>query len=232
MTAYTLTVRNESSYEGTMVLYQALPDFRANLGSASLRQPRPAVFTLAWKTAPCAPDSTSTFTWEDTYDYVLCMSLESPVDFQQLLSTQNTIPYQPPPNNLRAELAYDGNTKAYKLQAGAPLDLDEGVLQIVMTDSVPPADANPLAAVGIGMDGVATHVTKAQRNFTCVFTPVHPPHCFLYFAFFGGPQSGQVLNLEEIKGSALEVPYTDLITDYTATLTSGNEWRLEAKTGG
>jgi rhizosphere induced protein len=213
MTAYNLTVKNESNEAWDIFTFQKNPQPELN---------SPGLVSLAWFTKYTAAHSQAKFTWDLNYNFmwsdtgtltpgvVFEASQSFPADpFAQGPSTatqagnQVTLVYHP-------EQDYFEFTDGVALGAPSP-----GTLYVVSDASVP----NGMASAGIGMSNAGTFALPGLTNITAEFTP-QPAY---WVAASVSMQQGQVL--EDEVSNAVELQFTG-VTSLTATFNPDHTWSV------
>lgn len=202
-TQYSLTVYNKSTNSGHMVVYQTDPQ----QGTVS------DLFSLAWFSKSCHPDTNVRFTWTIDYDFVWSETGEvRPGVLFVASQTRRTDP---------SNTAVNGVTLNYR--DGAYLfedpikDTAMGKLGIYGSGAVPLKKA----AVGVGMSGAGTFVQPAQPNMNMLYTP-HPE----YWVCFGNYQEGEVMDINTVT-NAYNVKFAANEYSRIVTLQQDNTWKSE-----
>lgn len=200
MTAYSLTVQNNSSGYTNFCMFQSPPD--TNLGVQ--------VQTLAWFVEPAYPTTSVTFNWD--VDYSFCWSETGPLSPGVTFTASQVWAADPLDPTLQA-VQFHHAEHAYTFER-LPADLSRqpGNLYIVQGSDVPLRDAS----VGIGMSGSGTHAVDAQPNLNLIFTP-HPR----YWLVAGDFVHGEVLDMAELS-NAIEIDYYGAQTSKNLNYTMSN----------
>ncbi|AXS41073.1 protein rhiA [Breoghania sp. L-A4] len=195
---YTLTFRNDSTRQGSFVIYQRLPEVN-----------QPDVMSLAWLVKPTPPGVSDTFTWSADYSFFWSSvpSASEPLTGVKVEASEAVPAGLRQLNQIRLHRA-DGAFMFMDQATGQP----PGALIIEADGTVPEREA----LMGIGMSGLGTAVVRAEPNMRVVFTP-RPG----YFVTFGTFQQGEVLDLASLVG-AHEVAFPDNVTNAMVTLDDRN----------
>lgn len=200
MTAYSLTVQNNSSGFTNFCMFQSPPD--TNLGVQ--------VATLAWFVEPAFPTTTVTFDWN--VDYSFCWSEAGPLSPGVTFTASQVWPADPL-NPVQQAVQLHRSDRAYNFERLAPdSSRHSGNLYIEQGGDVPLREAS----VGIGMSGKGTHAVEAQPNLHLIFTP-HPR----YWLIAGDFELGEVLDMAEVS-NAIEIDYYGAQTNKRLSYTMSN----------
>jgi rhizosphere induced protein len=208
MTDYSLTVSNDSLNDVRFAMFQEAPT----------PQPGQNIFTLAWFSKYAYKNASATFTWSITYSAlwsrpgqvlkpgVVCgTGQQLSVDLDGLNSVT---------------LSYDASNDAFHFG-----DVTKGSPGGVITNcdsSVPNSLTTPSAACGIGiaMSGAGTFLADTQPNINMTWTPKPK-----YYLIAGNFEVGEILDVQTLMGSALEIPYEGIYKQ-TAALQKDNMLKL------
>ncbi len=199
---YCINFTNKSSQKGKACIYQTDPDLGVH-----------DVMSLAWFAKSAYPTTCLKFKWNVDYCYTWSRQGElkpgivynASQTWDADLSKTNSI-----------DFAKDVDLDAYSF-TNQTIGSKEGSLYIMEKKSIVAKECS----VGIGMSGNGTFVVNAQPNMQLQFTP-HPK----YWITFGSFEQGEVLDIEEITATALELEFP--INQYTlnVTLNEDNTWSI------
>lgn len=198
-TNYQLTVKNDSPNFGSICLYQTVPNQDRNL------------FSLAWFSKACHPNTTVRFSW--SIDYSFCWSesgILAPGVIFDATEQQEADPSDPKKNAI-------GFTKlegAYRFVAPKKHP-SEGCLGVYLDGNI----AHGEAAVGVGMGGQAAFAATATPNYSMTFSP-HPQ----YWVVFGTFQEGEVMDLNRCTDSC-NIKFPTNVYKKELILGDDNTWR-------
>lgn len=208
MTNYSLSVKNNSTNDVRFAMFQQAPDVVSGQN----------VFTLAWFSKYAYVGTSVQFGWSIEYSAiwsrpgqilrpgVTCKTDQS-VDMD--LNGVNTV-----------SLGYDNANDAFFF--GPSSAGTKGSIFTNCDETVPNSKTTPTAAAGVGiaMSGAGTFLVATQPNINVTWVPKPK-----YYLVAGNYQTGQILDVQTIMGSALEIPY-DKITSQSAELTTDNTLKL------
>lgn len=197
-TQYQLSVKNNSPNFGSICVYQTIPNQDKNL------------FSLAWFSKACHPNTTVNFSW--TIDYSFCWSESGILTPGVLFEATEHLATDPtdPVHNATGFSKKDG---AY-LFTPPKKHPSEGSLGIYLDGSI----AHGEAAVGVGMGKQAAFAATATPNYSMTFSP-HPQ----YWVVFGSFQKGEVMDLNSCTGS-YNVVFPTNVYRKELTLKDDNTW--------
>lgn len=170
-TQYTLKIKNNSTQDGYMCIYQKDPALQA----------KKDVFSLAWFSMICNQGTQVIFRWTIDYSFVWSQTGKLiPGVYFDASQVKDANPSNPSLSSITLSKP-NGGYKFTKSTVSAP----EGSLLIHVDKDVP----NDEASVGIGMSGQPAFAKNAKTNMDFTFSP-HPQ----YWVVFGDYQEGQVMD--------------------------------------
>lgn len=204
MAKYTLLVKNNSTLEGDICVYQTSPDIND-----------PKVMSLAWFSEHAHPTTNLKFDWNLDYCFIWDETgvLKPGITFEASQMWKANLA-----GNNKVTLTYKNGAFTFSNQEAGPSD---GILYIG-EDRTIPIDT---ASVGIGMSGAGTFVSQASPNMNLSFTP-HP----VYWVTCGTFKQGQVLDTTEITNAA-QVEFPPNVYTMLATLNPDNTWTVAPAQG-
>jgi hypothetical protein len=203
---YSLTVYNNSTYKGQVIVYQGLP---------SSNIPPDQIFTLAWLSLGIEPREGSIinsveFTWDIDYGFVWSRkgTLEAGVQFVAAGGAPVTS-IDPPVGNMINFKKGDQNYTFTNQRNGL-----DGHLQVLTDGSVVAGQAS----IGVSMSGAGIFAVGARPSFTNNFTPKPS-----YTVALGTYIQGTVMDISQL--SALNpFIFTPGISDLTFTYNDDGTW--------
>lgn len=201
-TVYSLDVTNKSKNFGNICVYQTNPE--GNPANAN-------VFSLAWFSKACHPETTVVFEW--TIDYSFVWS-ETGKLVQGVKFRASEVANCDPSDTANNSILFSKPFGAYRFEA-PKYQARPGSLDIYTSELVPHAEAS----VGIGMAGKAALVCEATPNYTYTFTP-HPT----YWVAFGTFQPGEVIDLNKVTSHSKQVVFEPNVYSVALILNGKNEW--------
>lgn len=192
---YTLNVANNSSKNGTFVIFQESTE-------TELR-------SLAWRTLNLQPQQVETISWAMDYDFVCgeCASLEpgkvfkSDVSVPADLSNQNEITCAP----VNGECNFEGAGKG-----------KEDEFTILEVDGIP----LDKLAIGISIDGSPIFIAQAEPTAELNIPEVNKK----YFVSFGEFEKGEVLDIASLMPNAALVDFTNNEQNMELTYEENGTW--------
>lgn len=186
--AYKLTVNNQSTSEGYVLIFLEKPD-------AS----QPDMQTFAWQSKFLYSDVEADFSWELDWGFIWQQT-------NAVNASQQIVPADLQTKN-QITLSYDASHQAFhfsKLTQGA----SAGQLRIVEDSSVPIG----MVDVGVALSGHPAFMVKSQPNMTVAITPKPS-----YWLAFGNSESKGPINVGEYT-NAVKLQFPPNIYALTATI--------------
>lgn len=216
MTTYNLTVVNNSDESWDMYTFQKNP--ASSIGNPQLR-------SLAWFTKATAAQSTATFTWDLTYNFM--WSETGTLIPGVVFRASQSFPADPSRNGVssrnsagnQAFLTYNASRNFFEYSTSSAIEAVPGATAgtlYVNSDATVP---NGIASVGIGMSNAGTFALPALTNILSEFTP-EPTY---YVAAGVSVQQGEVL--EEEVSNAAQIEFAG-VTSLTATFNPDHTWTV------
>lgn len=195
MSSYTLQINNASRSDGSVAIYQKVPE----LSTDTLE-----VLTLAWIAKQVAVGRTVTFTWRLEYSFILSLYPEDGPRRAPRGSLSTPADPKNGPNYIRLDYrgpsGYTFGDSGFEPGSRGSLIIETGVRPRRSRAGA----AHERMAAGIGMYGFGTHLMEIQPNMRVAFTP-RPA----YYVVFGEYQPGQVMDTRNLRQSSYESVYTN-----------------------
>lgn len=199
-TKYKVVIKNRSSMNGKMCIFQKLPD-----------QHLSNIFSLAWFSKQCNANTTLTFEWAVKYsaNWAETGILKPGISFQAGQS-EDADPSDKKKNSFGLTLIDGG----YQFVPAAK-QAEAGTIGIFADGNIP----NSQASIGIGMNGEPAFATQALMNYNFIFEPK-----VRYYLVFGNYQQGVVMDLTA-STDAFEIAFPKNVFEREIELGDDNMFR-------
>jgi hypothetical protein len=186
MSTYSLRLENASNFAGDFCVYATAPENKDS------------IYSLAWFTKRCVPESAATFLWDVNFSFMWEESglLVPGVTFK----ADQDKPTEP--NDIARNsivLTHEGGSYDFIPPYSPKHKTTKGNMGIFTDGTIP----HGKAALGIGINGASAFATQATPNFTFTFIP----H-LRYWVTFGNYIKGEVLDLNA-QSDVQELIYDD-----------------------
>ncbi|QZY54863.1 protein rhiA [Crassaminicella profunda] len=199
METYRLKVKNEGTFKGNLAIFQRQADLE-EMGA----------MPLAWFTKGSNPNTMVEFCWN--VDYCFVWSEEGILKPGVVFRASQTIDGGIWVNN---KVVLDKNIYGYVFSEQTTATAQAGSLIIEENNSIPGGEAS----VGIGMSGFGTFVWQTEPNANLTIQP-KPQYWIAYGTF----KQGEVLDIQQLMNTSLELNYPTNKYNATVTLNSDNTW--------